>query len=373
MSVINQMLKDLDERQNEQNTLDDRSSSVVVKSSSSKLITITVVVVLLINGIGLLFWQLYNENKQLKAENSHVQASQPIAPMITPAQVDEKSLPESINKEKQESRLPESIKEKEVRLPIVENTPIKQEEKSSNNPVEKHQAAESTPTISTSPEDVPTIPTKVNQAVVKPNNSKTKPQMTISRKQLSADELARQKISRAERAVENNDLTKAEKLFEEVLLVVPENKVARKQLAALWFGKQSYQAAVNLLSQGIALSPNDSEYRLMKARIYLSQGQTLAAVTTLKVLAAVKNIEYQSLLASSAQQAEQFSIAAQAYQLLTTIQPEIGRWWLGLAVAFDSNSQFKQAIKAYQQARDSIELSESARQFTRQRLQELGD
>jgi len=373
MSVINQMLKDLDERQNEQNTLEDRSSSVVVKSSSSKIIIVTVAVVLSINIVGFLFWQLYNENKELKAKNSNVQAAQPIAPMITPAQVDEKSLPESINKEKQEPRFPEPIKKTEARLPIVDNATVQQAEKSSNSPVEERQAAESTPTISTSHEDVPTIPTKVNQAMVNDDKSQAKPQLTISRKQLSPDELATQKISRAERAVENNDLSKAEKLFEEVLLVVPENKVARKQLAALWFGKQSYQAAVNLLSQGIALSPNDSEYRLMKARIYLSQGQTLAAVTTLKVLATVKDTEYQALLASSAQQVEQFSIAAQAYQLLTTLQPSVGRWWLGLAVAFDSNSQFKQAIKAYQQARDSVELSESARQFSRQRLQELGD
>ncbi|MCO4799926.1 MAG: tetratricopeptide repeat protein, partial [Colwelliaceae bacterium] len=142
---------------------------------------------------------------------------------------------------------------------------------------------------------------------------------------------------------------------------------------ALWFGRQSYQSAINVLSQGIKLDPNDSEFRLMKARIYLNQGKTVEAVNTLKVLSLVKDVEYQALLASNAQQISQHETAKIAYKLLSTLEPNAGRWWLGLAVAYDSNSEFEHAKDSYAQALEKIDLSENARQFVRQRLQELGE
>ncbi|MDG1751901.1 MAG: hypothetical protein P8I03_09615 [Thalassotalea sp.] len=79
------------------------------------------------------------------------------------------------------------------------------------------------------------------------------------------------------------------------------------------------------------------------------------------------------MLASHAQQISQFDIAATAYQLLAKLEPTAGRWWLGLAVAYDSNSEFDQAVIAYGQAIDKSDLSENARQFARQRVQELGE
>ena len=94
------------------------------------------------------------------------------------------------------------------------------------------------------------------------------PSLTISRRKMSPQELAKQKFTQAEQAVLSDNINQAEQLLEEILLLEPNHKAARKQLAALWFGRQSYQAALNLLSQGIALSPQDSEYHLMQARIY---------------------------------------------------------------------------------------------------------
>jgi len=159
-------------------------------------------------------------------------------------------------------------------------------------------------------------------------------------------------------------------------LVMPEHKSARKQLAALWFGRQSYTDALNLLSQGINLSPNDSELRVMKARIYLQQSRIQPAFVTLNGMPKandVVNVEYQSLRATTAQQLNEFSFAAEAYQILVEIEPSAGRWWLGLAVALDSNGEFKQASIAYQTALNRTGLSGSAETFARQRILELGE
>jgi MSHA biogenesis protein MshN len=91
------------------------------------------------------------------------------------------------------------------------------------------------------------------------------------------------------------------------------------------------------------------------------------------VLSTTPDIEYQSLLASTGQKLKQYQPTIDAYTLLTRLDPDAGRWWLGLAVAFDSDGQFTQAVDTYRHAVTLANLSESARQFSRQRLEQLGE
>jgi MSHA biogenesis protein MshN len=198
--------------------------------------------------------------------------------------------------------------------------------------------------------------------------------MEIKRKQLTPKALAKQKMSQAKVAVDNNDISKAEQLFEDVLLILPSEKGARKQLAALWFGRKSYQAALNLLSQGIALDVKDNELRLLKAQIHIKRQQGFAAFQVLQshpALDTISDINYHSILANQAQGSKQYRSAISAYLRLIRLQQHVGRWWLGLGIAYDSNSQFSLAKKTYGTALNKHDLSSSARQFVSQRLQEL--
>ena len=405
MSVINQMLKDLDERQSEQQH--SQANQIPMKKAEApwKLITLIIIMVIALNIAGIFFWQLYSENKSLKtiSENSYQQNQQ--AKQLIEGQENKlltsKSAPSvqnnndiahantnTIKNDKSIATISQNAEQKlSKQLPSVDSTLNEQPNKLSNEQraaLNQQSATQSTNVIEQKVTEKVVVKNEpiveLNHLAVKDSiesgasaEKPAKPSLSISRKQLTAAELTQQKIDQAEQALAENQLTKAEKLFEDVLLMTPEHKAARKQLAALWFGREAYQPAINVLSQGIQLYPDDSEFRLMKARIYLNQGQTIAAVNTLKDLAYVENVEYQALLASHAQQISQFDIATSAYQLLTKLEPNAGRWWLGLAVAYDSNSEFDQAVKAYDQAIDKSDLSENARQFARQRVQELGE
>jgi MSHA biogenesis protein MshN len=202
---------------------------------------------------------------------------------------------------------------------------------------------------------------------------KTKPQsMSVSRRQLSAEELAQQKLVRAEKALAAKNISKAEKLLEDVMIITPNDSQARKKLAALWFGRQAYQDAVNLLSQGITLNGKDSSLRQMKARIHLTQGQATAALNTLKPLANLKDEQYQIMLANTAQQAQHSKAAINAYTMLIAMQPDMGRWQLGIAVLYDKNSQFNLAIDAYNKALAKNDLSVSSEKFVKERIQAIG-
>ena len=78
------------------------------------------------------------------------------------------------------------------------------------------------------------------------------------------------------------------------------------------------------------------------------------------------------MLANTAQQAQQNDIAIGAYQMLITMQPDLGRWQLGLAVLYDKNSQFALASKAYKTALTKSDLSISSEKFVKQRIEVIG-
>ncbi|TWX49200.1 tetratricopeptide repeat protein [Colwellia hornerae] len=382
MSVINQMLKDLDKRQAEQQGSNDFTLPVSSPSSNKKTIFISLLIIILLNAGGIFVWQIYVENQTLKM--STTPKINLIENQAAEVEYSAKLLSSSEPINISDNNDTGIVKSKNATV----NNDFKEDELAQVdlNPAELSQNFSQDITIEAVASKVDE-PAKLNIPLVNDSKSQQasldslppvakKSTLTISRKELTPNQLAEQKLKRAEQALANNDVSKAETMFEDVLLVLPTHKTARKHLAALWFGRQSYSAALNLLSQGINLSPNDSEFRVMQARIYLQQNSIQQAFDTLNNMPNVNemlNVEYQSLRATTAQQLKKFSFSAQAYQILVNLEPSSGRWWLGLGVALDSNSEFKQASTAYQTALNKTGLSGSAENFARQRIIELGE
>lgn len=402
MSVINQMLKDLDKRQAEQNTVAKTGQSVVTKHSNVKLILSIIVVIVIINIAGIFAWQLYSENQQLKtqAKENTAQLSKLEAQSKDndTSNVEQKSNGEVVVEaiastfeteqvaEKLEAQFNE-IQQAALKEELVISTSTPSQAKEELEPISidlaKDLSTQNSATQSTASTEniepkkvIPETdqPTKVDDKRATELKVDTpQPRLSISRTQLSPQALAKKKISQAEQAMEVNELAKAESLFEEVLLLLPEHETARKQLAALWYGKKAYQDAINLLSQGIALAPQAEEMRLMSARIYFEQGQARQALNMLTPVSNSQRVELLALLANIAAQLNEHQKAGDAYRKLLDIESSVGRWWLGLAVSLDSQGQFKQASNAYSQAIVTGNLSNSTMQFARQRLSELGE
>ena len=400
------MLKDLEKRQDEHSLPNDKVILPVNTNHASykniTLIVITVVLTLL----AVYFWQLQDENQRLKSQKitlSSQATSAPVPASITP--ISEKVTTSQSNENIRSENLvattkisqeqpPRPSADEQPRDPIIQTTKVEQhshveenflptsvktkgETTASNIETPQNEAKHNASVkVSTLTKNQPIIDSISDTPTANNPNQNTSSSMVISRRQLTPEALAAQKMRRAKEAVANNDIVKAEKLFEDVLLVLPSEKDARKQLAALWFGRQSYQSAINLLAQGIRLDPSDKELRILQAQIFIKQNLHLPAFQVLQSLpniATLKDNRYQSMLATQAQASKQFAYAISAYQRLTVAQPEIGRGWLGLAIAYDSNSQFQLASTNYTVALSKSDLSSSARAFAINRLQELGE
>jgi MSHA biogenesis protein MshN len=381
MSVINQMLKDLDKRQGDQQGVVNSAVPVLTKNSNTKLTLVIVVIIIIVNIVGIFGWQLYSENQQLRyqspmtLENERTTSNNKINEVFTSKVV----VAQSPMRPAVSKAIKPAIEETNDLAKLPPSSEPSSSEKNNNTLASSlNKESKSLPAQVAEKSDVVVTPVvQVPKKFTKPEAVKetvtAKSSLTISRTQLSPQALAANKISEAEQAIERNDIAKAESLFEEVLLVMPEHETARKQLAALWYGKKYYQNAVNLLSQGIALAPKAEEMRLMSARIYYEQGQARQAYNILSPVKRSNSTEIQTLLANASAELNEHNSAIVAYRKLITLEPNVGRWWLGVAVSLDSLGNFVPARDAYKQAIARNNLSTSAMQFARQRLIELGE
>lgn len=397
MSVINQMLKDLEERNQPANEVPAGNPIIVnqpAKSTSSIVIVlVSVALSMLIAGA---VW-LYLENQKLQLSQKDV--SQPVSqgnPAIresattqTVSESSVSSLPTDqalVNQAQNEQDTSEQAFENSLKKNVNANveTNLQANVDTVNSPDRvTSQKVTSTESEANLVESVRTTISVVSDEPVaetqKPSTSEntakieSKPSLSIARKQLSPEQLAAQKMSQVDKAMMEGEGQKAEQLLQDVVLLTPMNTEARKQLAALWFAQGQLQGALNVLNQGVAVMPDFADFRLMKAKILLQQNNAQGAYQSLMALPRHPQIEYQSLLAQAAQQVGELSASINAYRQLVLLQPSKGKWHLGLAIALDRNSQFGEAVKAYREAIALGDISPQSRQFAQQRMTELGD
>jgi MSHA biogenesis protein MshN len=416
MSVINQMLKDLEQRSPKSNGNTIQPGNVELAYSPRKIALVTGICVLVCCFISFYVWQLISENNALKAEKISRHATKQVSHQVVTNQVNNSANPaqnssanqldklvtsnnnvykatmtteesqQSINRRVEQDNQQVIVPKKadisgprESGKTSSDNLSENKSQSIAAKPLVNHSSSRVTPAkkaveIADAHSNSATVSShRHNVANTVTHERKTnRNKMSVSRRQLSADELVEQKLTLAEKALMAKQVAKAEEFLEEVVIIKPSDSQTRKKLAALWFGRQAYQDAVNLLSQGIALNGKDSSLREMKARIHLKQGQVTAALNTLIPLAQLKDEQYQIMLANTAQQAQQNKVAVEAYKVLITMQPDIGRWYLGLAVLHDKSSQFTLASVAYNQALTKNDLSVASVSFVEQRIQVIG-
>ena len=364
MSVINQMLKDLDERTPEQVNNSNNVPLAIHKKTSKKMVAMIVLFLLVFNAIGLYIWSLSQENQALQQSLLQTNQAATIQPKREKGEVKTLAQPKKILPEKREpiqvASKPRSMPPELVQAKVIKSNPLEsafvKEDLIKESLVKDDVAKEST------------IKTEVRtESPEKPKSS-----MSVTRRQLTEPELIEQKLVKAEKEIDANNLQKAEELFEDILLIDPNQQQARKKLAALWFGRKSFNDAINLLSQGIILAPENSEFRSMQAHVYLQQSNLIQAYNTLKPLENLPQQEYQLLIVNISQQLENYTAAIKAYNILLKLQPKNSRWHLGLAIIYDQNSQFVLAVNEYELALEQRQLSQDSSRFAKQRIQALG-
>jgi MSHA biogenesis protein MshN len=155
----------------------------------------------------------------------------------------------------------------------------------------------------------------------------------------------------------------------------PSHLRARETLAVYYYRAHRLEEAKKILHAGITANSAPLPLRKSLARILLDQGDQEAAAKVLLQGGAppvAQEPEFHQLLGAIYQRAGEYSAAAQTYRQLLTVQRNNGIWWLGLALALESERSLPDAIKAYQRALEDPALSQKLGDFARSRLTVLG-
>ena len=190
---------------------------------------------------------------------------------------------------------------------------------------------------------------------------------------LSEPELAALAERKATTAMAKGQMREAQDNYYQVLVHDPHNQGAREQLAGLLYGEGRLTEASQVLEEGLRLDPAQADLRLLLARVAISGGDRQKALDWLTGyqpdLAA--NLDYYATWAGLAQELGQPAQASELYVKLLRQQPDQGRWWLGLGVAEDGQGHRQRALDAYGNAQLHGNLGEASTRWLEQRITEL--
>lgn len=145
---------------------------------------------------------------------------------------------------------------------------------------------------------------------------------------------------------------------------------SREMLAKLLMQQGDNIAAMEQADIGLAIAPGHSGYKKVKARAMMMAGVPRDAAELLQFQAPslASDTEYHELLAAAQLAGQFYEEAVLTYQALTASDAEQARWWYGLGAAMDAVGRAFEAAQAYERAVQLGGLSPNLMQQSQQRI-----
>jgi MSHA biogenesis protein MshN len=370
MSVINQVLKDLDERQplsSESGKYQSAAEPQAAKPDTMRFIIWVLVAVLLLAAAGYYFWlesqvveeiQIKPVTASVAAENKPrgeatvvtvVTVSESIAPMVV--QGDEKSRPVMAPVEVAAMK-PEPEKVIIEDRTQAENTAELNAVESKPRPKQSATTGEKTNYLPLHDDGKPVAKAVAEVVVVKTPSS---PLQT-----------ARDMLS-------DGRLTEAEKALKKILDKNPGSLAARELLIGLLLRNNRVEEAAKQILTGLKYYPFSENLILMQSKILLERGQQGNVIKLLEQYldSGKAGIQSIAMLASLYQQNADYTRAYDLYNRLASRQPADYRNWMGLAISLEGINQPGKAIGAYKKALQSAGLPQTLYNYALSRINNI--
>ncbi|MDP1652911.1 MAG: tetratricopeptide repeat protein [Rhodocyclaceae bacterium] len=139
----------------------------------------------------------------------------------------------------------------------------------------------------------------------------------------------------------------------------PQHAKARQALLSVLASNRQWDEVRQVAQSGLALDPTRSGWASILARLQHEQGDTAAAVETLErhAVHATGDVDYQGLFAFLLQKRQRPAEATQRYQAALALRPGEGRWWFGLGLALEAAGRGDEARTAFGRAKETGNLS----------------
>ena len=201
---------------------------------------------------------------------------------------------------------------------------------------------------------------------------KTKSQNTMTKSVAEAKSpqaLLIEQLAAAKQAIQFGLYNEAISDLNIILAQLPLHVEARNLLAATYFKQQDINSAQQVLQAGIRQNPNVLEWRVMLSKILIMQQQYEGVLLLLSdEFEAQANLDFWVLQGTAAQSASKHHKALESFKHLTQLQPSQAKWWLALATSKDALGEYLDAKQLYKVALDLGGLNTAMTQHALQRL-----
>lgn len=191
-------------------------------------------------------------------------------------------------------------------------------------------------------------------------------------KQVSPQQRAENAYRQAYGNLQQGRMGEAEENLRQALLHDPRHAAARQALAALLVESKRLDRAEQLLQQGLDQQPGHSGFAMTLARLQVERGDAAAALATLqRNPPSAESPDYHGFLAALLQRAERHKEAIEHYLAALRVNQNVGPWLLGLGISLQADNQAARAAEAFRRARQYGNLSPELQAFAEQRLKQL--
>lgn len=182
--------------------------------------------------------------------------------------------------------------------------------------------------------------------------------------------LAEDEYRKGMQAVKRGDSATAEPVFRHALELDPGMAKARQALLSVLVGGRRWSEAQQTAQEGLAIDPAQTGWATILARLQFEQGNAAAAVDTLQRHAAYagSDADYQGLFAYLLQKQQRPAEAADRFKIALGLRPSEGRWWYGLGLALEGAGRPAEAREAYGKAREIGNLPSDMQSVLEQKL-----
>ncbi len=178
---------------------------------------------------------------------------------------------------------------------------------------------------------------------------------------------------RAAVLIDQGRIREAQDRLRDALDLDQRHETARQTLAALLLEERSYDAAETVLAAGLRSNPAQTNFALALSRLNLERGNMPAALAVLHNHAAyaVAHAEYRAFAAALYAKSGAHADAIPEYEAALRLAPRTGPWWIGLGLANEAEDRTEAAIDAYRKASATGSLSATLSEFVERKLQRL--
>lgn len=161
----------------------------------------------------------------------------------------------------------------------------------------------------------------------------------------------------------------AQLAFEAAVQTDPAHHAARQALAGVLIDAGQQAEAMRRLEEGLQIAPAQFGFAMMLARLQVDRGDLEAGVQTLSRSAdyAGGSAEYAAFLAGLLQRQQRHAEAVDQFLRALRLRPNTGVWLLGMGVSLEALGRNADAKEAFRRARESGNLPPNLQSFADQR------